>query len=77
MMTVSLSDFSRNVDYYVQTASHSQITVEKDGVPYFHITPLARTMSKEEKIAAIKKVVGILPSDLDFDKVKTEAILEK
>jgi len=77
MMTVSLSDFSRNVDYYAQTASRSQITVEKDGVPYFRITPLAKPMTKEEKIAAIKKVVGILPSDLDFDKVKSEAILEK
>ena len=77
MLTVSLSDFSSNIELYAQTAARSPITVEKDGEPYFRIEPLARPMTKEEKIAALKRVVGIFPSDLDFYQIKTEAILGK
>ena len=74
-MKVSLSDFSNNIELYTQTAARTPLTVEKDGEPYFSTMPAVRIMTKEEKIAALKRVVGIFPSDLDFDKIKTEAIL--
>ena len=64
-MKVSLSDFSNNIELYTQTAART----------YFSTMPAVRIMTKEEKIAALKRVVGIFPSDLDFDKIKTEAIL--
>ncbi len=48
--------------------------VEKDGKPYFRLSPVPREMTKDEKIAALNRVVGILPKDFDFDKAKTEAI---
>ena len=47
---------------------------EKDGKPYFRLSPVPREMTKDEKIAALNRVVGILPKDFDFDKAKTEAI---
>lgn len=73
-MTISLSDFSSNIDFYAERASKAQITVEKDGKPYFRLSPVPREKTKDEKIAALNRVVGILPKDFDFDKAKTEAI---
>ena len=81
MMTVSLSDFSSNIDFYAKTAFHTQITVEKDGEPYFKIVPFnsqtrvskdKTKMSEQEARAFFEQFSGSISREINY-KAEREA----
>lgn len=69
MLVVSYSDFSANMNKYLSTASVSGLKI----LP----------QKKEKKnsrhlkfMQAVEAASGVLPSDIDIEKEKTEAILK-
>ena len=70
MLVVSYNDFSENMNKYLAEASSYGLK----------ILPSKKEKKKSQKtlkfINTMESVVGILPSDIDIDKEKTEAILK-
>ncbi len=69
MIVVSYADFSANINKYLPAASTSGLKIlpqKKDGKYSRHL----------KFMQAIETASGILPSDIDVESEKTEAILK-
>ena len=69
MLVVSYSDFSANMNKYLPTASVSGLKI----LPQKKEKKVSRHLKFKKTIEAAS---GILPSDIDIEKEKTEAILK-
>lgn len=71
MIVVSYADFSADMNKYLSEASTY-------GLKILPQKKERRKSSKHEKfVQAIDAASGIIPSDIDVDKAKTEAILKR
>lgn len=69
MLVVSYADFSANMNKYLPTASVS-------GLKILPQKKEKKTSRQLKFMHAIEAASGILPSDIDIEKEKTEAILK-
>lgn len=70
MLVIGDSDFSTNMNKYLETAAISGLKI----LPQKKEKKLSARQRKFAKV--IEAASGIVPLDMDFDKVKTEAILK-
>ncbi len=70
MLVISYSDFSSDMNKYIKMASLSGLKILPEKT-------VAKRNSRQKKfLHDLEAVSGILPSDIDFDSAKTEAILK-
>lgn len=70
-MEISIAELSKNTDKYVNMANEQEIFITRDGMP------AARLVSIENpKVKSLKELIGLLPSDLDTEKLRLERILK-
>lgn len=69
MLVVSYSDFSANMNKYLPTASVS-------GLKILPQKKEKKTSRHQKFMQAVEAASGILPSDIDIEKEKNEAILK-
>ena len=70
MLVIGYSDFSANMNKYLETAAVS-------GLKILPRKKEKKLSSRQRKFAqTIEAASGVIPLDVDFDKAKTEAILK-
>jgi len=68
-MQISLSSLKTNAGKYITLADTMDIFITRNG------RPVAKIISvKQDKKAALKKIVGAIPSDMDYDKIREERL---
>lgn len=76
MLVIPLSDFTRNVETWLDKASQDKIIIEKDGKPFLTVAKVNETIvSKEEKKRIVKNLFGILKGqDVSLEQIKNERL---
>lgn len=76
MLVIPLSDFTRNVETWLDKASQDNIVIEKDGKPFLTVSKVNETtISKEEKKLIVKNLFGILKGkDVSLEQIKNERL---
>lgn len=69
-MKISVDDLARNADKYVKMAQDEDIVIIKDGRAAAKLVA-----SDNPKMAAVRRLKGILPSDIDVEALRLERIL--
>jgi len=69
MQSITLSQLKTNTGKYISLASEEDIYVTRNGKQVARITS-----AKINKVAAAKALFGILPSDVDLNKSRTERL---
>ncbi len=81
-MLVSISELKTNPGKYVEIANNEVVYITKNGKKVAMITGTEtdkphntyKKMDKKEKVAAIKKLFGILSPDVDLEQARLERI---
>ena len=69
-MQVSVAELETNAGKYVELAETQDIFITKNG------RQVAKIVSAEiDKVAAMRSIFGVIPSDADLDKVRAERLL--
>ena len=69
-MQVSVSELKTNVGKYIDLAELQDVFITKHGKQVAKIVS-----TKIDRVAAMKSVFGVIPSDVDLDKAKAERLL--
>lgn len=69
MLQISVSELKANAGKYVTMADEQDIYITKNGKRVAKITS-----AKADKVTAAKSLFGLLPSDIDLDKVREERL---
>ena len=70
-MQVSMSDFRANVGKYVKMADKANIFITRNGKSVAKLVPV-----NQNKKFSLKAVIGAIPSDMDYDKIREERLYE-
>jgi prevent-host-death family protein len=70
-MNVSISQLKTNPGHFIGLAQSEQVGITKNGRVVARLVPA--NPSKQE---AARRLIGILPSDLDYDALREERILK-
>lgn len=73
-MQVSIEEFVKLPAKYIDLASEQDIFVSRGGQEIARITGV--TTQKEQALAGLKRLRGILPDDIDLDQARMERILK-
>jgi prevent-host-death family protein len=69
-MQISVSELKANAGKYVKMADEEDIFITKNGKRIAKLTS-----AKIDKREAARALIGILPSDIDFEQLRLERIL--
>lgn len=69
-MQVSVSELKTNIGKYIDMAELQDIFVTKNGKQVAKIVS-----TKVDRVASMKSIFGVVPPDVDLDKVKAERLL--
>ena len=70
VMQISVSELKTNVGKYIDLAETQDIFITKNGKQVAKIVS-----TKIDKVAAMKSIFGVIPSDVDLNKAKAERLL--
>ncbi len=68
-MLVSVSELKTNPGKYIDIANHEVVYITKNGKKVAELTG-----TNTDKVANLKRIFGILPPDVDVDKVRMERL---
>ena len=69
-MNVSISELKTNPGYFIGLVDTEKISITKNGKVVAHLVP-----AKPSKKESAKKLIGMLPADLDYDALREERIM--
>ncbi|HOS30194.1 MAG TPA: hypothetical protein PLR39_05245 [Treponemataceae bacterium] len=74
MLVIPLTDFTHNVETYLDKAVHDEITIEKDGKPYITLSKASK-LKESDTDASLNSLFGVLKGvDISLDDIKFERI---
>lgn len=74
MLVIPLTDFTHNVEIYLDKAVHDEITIEKDGKPYITLSKASK-LKESDTDASLNSLFGVLKGvDISLDDIKFERI---
>lgn len=68
-MQISLSDLKANAGKYVTMVDTTDIFITRNGKPVAKLVAV-----KQDKAASLKAILGAIPSDMDYDKLREERL---
>lgn len=68
-MLVTISELKMNPGKYIEIAATEPVYITKNGKKVAKLTG-----AKEEKVAAVKRLFGILPSDVTLEQARMERL---
>lgn len=74
-MQVSVEDFSREPKKYIDLVQEQEIEIASNGEMVALLS--APNSAKKKAVKELLKLQGILPSDIDPEKIKEERLQEK
>lgn len=69
-MTITATDLKENLGYYFDMVQKEDLLITKNGKAIAQMTN-----PNKKRVEDVRSLFGMLPSDLDFDALKTERIL--
>ena len=77
MLVIPLTDFTHNVETYLDKAVHDEITIEKDGKPYITLSKASK-LKESDTAASLNSLFGVLKGvDISLDDIKFVRISRK
>ncbi|MCL2402814.1 MAG: type II toxin-antitoxin system Phd/YefM family antitoxin [Coriobacteriia bacterium] len=70
-MNVSISALKTNPGYYIELAQQKRVAITKNGKVVARLIP-----AKPSKAESAKKLIGILPQNLDYDALREDRIMQ-
>jgi len=70
-MQISLSNLKTNAGKYITMADTMDIFITRNGKPVAKLTSV-----KQDKKSSLEKIIGAIPSDMDYDKIREERLYE-
>lgn len=83
-MTITAAELEQNLSKYLEVAEHEDVNITRDGKAVVRLSrprqersgeemfpPITTT---EERRAALESLIGILPSDADFEAAREERL---
>ena len=70
-MNISISDLKTNPGYFIGLAQKERVVITKNGKAVARLVP-----AHPNKAEAAKKLIGILPGNLDYEALREERILQ-
>lgn len=75
MLVIPLTDFTHNVEIYLDKAVHDEITIEKDGKPYITLSKASK-LKESDTDASLNSLFGVLKGvDISLDDIKLGSFL--
>lgn len=77
MLVIPLTDFTHNVETYLDKAVHDEITIEKDGKPYITLSKASKLKESDTdaSLNSLNSLFGVLKGvDISLDDIKFERI---
>ena len=72
MMVVKSTDIQNNFGKYLEIASGQEVVITKNGLPVARLLGMSDTLS-----FLSDRLVGILPQDINEDKMKSERLVKQ
>jgi prevent-host-death family protein len=70
-MLITLTALKENTGYYVDMADKEEIIITRNGKPAAKLVP-----AKIDRKESVKALIGTLPEDIDYDKLRAERIVK-
>ena len=70
-MQVSLTNLKVNVGKYIDMADTTDVFITRNGKPVAKLVPV-----KQDKTSSLKSILGAIPSEMDYDKIREERLSE-
>lgn len=78
MLVIPITDFTRDVETWLDQATHDEIILEKDGKPYITLSRAVPQVSPDKQDNAVNSLFGVLRGvDIQLDTIKMERLSRK
>ena len=68
-MSVTVSEFTRNTGAYLALSATEDVYITQDGAVIARLTSI-----NQDRVAAVKSLLGVLPADLTEDEAREERL---
>lgn len=76
-MLVTVEELKSNLDHYLDLIGKEDIVITKNGLNIAALTEPPKNLSREDKLAILDQLTGIIPSTVDEDRDIMESLEKK